>query len=176
MAERPALTGDYLGMSLSVSDIDVENLEYFRACGRHEFSLQVCDRCGLLRYPPTTACPWCTTDSWTWQPVEGRGSVYSYSEVAHAIQPQFREHLPYLLLLVELDTQRGQPSPGESLRVVGNLVDADGNLASPEMVARVGIGTRVRIVYRDVGDGFAIPQWTIDEAAPQPVPWRYAED
>ena len=38
-------------------------------------------------------------------------------------------------------------------------------------------GTRVRIVYVDVGEGFAIPQWTVDEQAPQPGrPWRYAQE
>jgi hypothetical protein len=43
------------------------------------------------------------------------------------------------------------------------------------MVARVGIGTRLRMVFSDVGDGLALPQWTIDEDAAQPVPWRYPE-
>ncbi len=43
----------------------------------------------------------------------------------------------------------------------------------PELTQQVGIGTRVRVVYVDVGDGFAIPQWTVDENADQPTPWRY---
>ena len=45
------------------------------------------------------------------------------------------------------------------------------------MVRRVGIGTRVRMVFSDVAPGLAIPQWTIDEGAAQPAkPWRYPQE
>ena len=176
MAESAVLTGDYLGMRVSVSDIDVENLEYFRHCGEHDYHLQECADCGLVRYPPTTACPWCTQPDSRWVPVEGKGVVYSYSEVHHAIMPQFRDHLPYHLLLVELDRQRGAPTEHEALRIWGNLTDGSGELAAPDVVRTVGIGTRVRIVYKDMGEGFALPQWTVDESAEQPTPWRYAQE
>ena len=58
--------------------------------------------------------------------------------------------------------------------MVGNLTTPDGTLAPPDMVKRVGIGSRVRMVFADVAPGLALPQWTIDEAARQPTaPWRY---
>ena len=177
MAEGVGLTGQYLGMNLSVSDIDVENLEFFRWLGNHDFRLQACTGCSLVRYPPTTACPWCADDRSEWRSVEPRGVVYSYFEVHHAIQPQFREALPYHVLLVELDTQRGEPSADEALRIVANLTDAAGKLAPPQIVAKVGIGTRVKMVYVDVGEAFAIPQFTVDDDEPQPAqPWRYAQE
>ena len=170
------VAGEYLGMPLEISALDRENLEYFRHCADGAFRLQRCAECGLLRYPPTTACPWCSSFEATWDPVGGRGVVYSYSEVRHAIQPAFRAHLPYLLLLVELDAQRGQPTPDEALRLNGNLVTPAGALAPPELVRSVGIGTRVRMVLVPVAAGLALPQWTIDEDAKQPErPWRYAE-
>lgn len=109
--------------------------------------------------------------------MEGIGAVHSYTEVHHAIQPAFKSHTPYLILLVDLDTQKGQPSEHEALRVVGNLVTPNGRLASPEMVRRVGIGTRVRMIFTDVTAGLALPQWTIDESATQPTkPWRYPQE
>ena len=89
----------------------------------------------------------------TWVPVEGKGAVHSYTEVHHAIQPAFKAHTPYLILLVDLDTQKGKPTEHEALRVVGNLVTPDGKLAPPEMVKTVGIGTRVRMVFTDVAPG-----------------------
>jgi hypothetical protein len=171
-----ALQGTYLDMPLYVDDLDHENLAYFGYCAQHDFHLQRCRNCNLFRYPPGTACPWCSGNDFEWAPVEGKGAVHSYGEVHHAIQPAFRAHTPYLILLVDLDTQKGQPTEHEALRVVANLVTPDGELAPPEMVKRVGIGTRVRMVFVDAGEGLAIPQWTIDEEAEQPTPWRYAQE
>lgn len=172
-----SVSGAYLGMTLSLDDLDHENREYFRHCAAHTFHLQRCDDCQLLRYPPTTACPWCASPQATWTPVEGKGEVHSYEEVHHAIQPAFKSHTPYLVLLVDLDTQKGQPSEHEALRVVANLTTPDGTLAPPETVAKVGIGTRVRMVFADVAPELSLPQWTIDETASQPEkPWRYPGD
>jgi hypothetical protein len=112
-----------------------------------------------------------------WKKVEGRGAVHSYTEVHHAIQPAFRDFTPYLILLVDLDTQKGEPTADEALRVVGNLCTPDGKLAPADMVKRVGIGTRVRMVFTDVTDGLSLPQWTIDETAQQPAQaWRYPQE
>ena len=169
-----AIQATYLGMPLDINDLDVENLSYFKHCAAHQFHLQRCAACALLRYPPTTACPWCASPKAQWVPVEGRGAVHSYTEVHHAIQPAFKKHTPYLILLVDLDTQKGQPTEHEALRVVGNLALPDGTLAPPDMVKRVGIGTRVRMVFADVAPGLALPHWTIDEEARQPEKvWRY---
>ena len=171
------IKADYLGMSLSIDDLDHENLAYFRHCAGHKFHLQACDGCGLLRYPPTTACPWCMTRESKWVPVEGKGAVHSYTEVHHAIQPAFKAHTPYLVLLVDLDSQKGKPTEHEALRVIGNLTTRDGKLAPPEQVKTVGIGTRVRMVFDDVAPGLALPHWAIDETATQPAnPWRYPQE
>ena len=113
----------------------------------------------------------------TWVPVEGKGAVHSYTEVHHAIQPAFKPFTPYMILLVDLDTQKGKPTEDEALRVVGNLATPDGKLAPPDIVKRVGIGTRVRMVFSDVAPGLSLPQWAIDETAPQPdKPWRYPQE
>lgn len=172
-----AIRADYMGLALTLSDLEVENLEYFRHCADHAFQLQRCEACHLLRYPPTTACPWCASPAARWLPVEPKGTVHSYAEVHHAIQPQFKLHTPYLILLVDLDTQNGVPTEHEALRVVGNLAAPDGALAPPDLVERVGIGSRVRMVFSDVAPGLSLPQWTIDESGPQASPvWRYPQD
>jgi uncharacterized OB-fold protein len=170
------IKANYLGMPLEISELDHENLEYFGHCAKHDFRLQRCSSCNLMRYPPTSACPWCTEAKSEWVPVEGKGTVHSYTEIHHAIQPAFKDHTPYHVLLVELDTQSGKPSKDEGIRVIGNLTTPDGKLASRKDVERVGIGTRVRMVFTDVAPGLAVPQWTIDESATsQPKPWRYGE-
>ena len=176
MSEAEPVTGEYRGMPVSISNVDAENRAYFAYCAAGEFRLQRSKASGLLRYPPTTACPWSRDREYDWVPVEGRGAVHSYTEVHHAIQPAFRGHIPYLILLVDLDTQLGEPTEHEALRVAGNLVTPDGALAPPEQVVQVGIGTRVRMVFVPVAEGLAVPNWTIDLDAPQPAePWRYPE-
>ena len=175
MTQSP-LTGDYLGMPLSVDAGDHENQSFFRHCGAGTFRLQRCDGCQLLRYPPSTGCPFCGHAEASWEVVEPRGTVFSYAEVPHAIQPAFGDHLPYMVVFVELDTQSGRPGPEDGLRVAGNLVSADGALATPDEVARVGIGSRMRMLLVPVGESFALPMWTLDETAAQPAtPWRYPE-
>ncbi len=63
------------------------------------------------------------------------------------------------------------------MRVIGNLTTPEGILASPDVVKRVGIGSRMRMVFSDVAPGLSLPQWTIDEGAPQPAkPWRYPQE
>ena len=169
--------GTYLDMPLSIDDLDGENLEYFRHCAAHDFHLQQCDDCKLLRYPPTTGCPWCASPRSTWTAVEGTGEVHSYEEVHHAIQPALKGHTPYLILLVDLDTQKGKPTEDDGLRVIANLTLPNGEFAPPDVVKSVGIGTRVRMVFSDVSDGLALPQWAIDETATQPAkPWRYPQE
>ncbi len=169
-----ALEGEYLGMRVHVDEIDAEHHAFFSHCGHHELRAQRCTSCSLLRLPPTTACPFCAQPEATWEPLSGLGTVYSYGEVHHAIQPVFREHAPYLLLLVELDEQRGTPGEFDGLRLQANLATADGDLAPAGLVREVGIGTRVRVVFKDIGPGIALPLWTVDEQAEQPSePWRY---
>ena len=170
------LQGEYLGMNLTVLDVDKENHTFFEYCAKGDFRLQKGKDSGLLRYPPTTACPWTGDREYEWVSVEGKGSVHSYAEVHHGIQPAFKARTPYLILLVDLDTQKGKPSEDESLRVAGNLVTEDGELAPPELVKQVGIGSRVRMVFSQVSDGFALPQWIIDETADQPTPWRFPQE
>ena len=171
------LEGTYLDMPVRIDDLDQENLQFFSYCGAGELRLQQCSDCGLKRYPPTTACPWCASPESTWEQVEGKGTLYSYGEVHHAIQPVFRQFAPYLLLLVELDEQRDQPAPYDGLRITGNLATPDGELAPEEIVRQVGIGSRLRIVFKTIGDGIALPLWCVDETAQQPEkPWRYPQE
>ena len=171
------LTGDLNGMVLTVDDLDNENRDYFSYRAKGDFRLQKCSENGLLRYPPTTRCPFSGSADAEWVSVEGKGTVYSYSEVQHAIQPAFRGVVPYMLLLVELNTQKGKPTEHDGLRVAGNLMTPDDEFAPPEMIKRVGIGSRMKMVFKPVGDGIALPMWMLDEDAEQPdQPWRYPQE
>ena len=161
------------GLTLLVPDNDSEWKEYFAHARAHRLMVRKCTACGLMRYPPTHACPWCTELGWSWHEVSGRGTIYSYEIVVHAIQPGFKEVTPYAVVLVELDEQRGAPTPDEALRVVANLVKPDGVTMEDEK--NVAIGKRVRVVFQDLADHFALPQFTLTEERPEGRVWRLPE-
>ena len=171
------ISGDYLGMTLSIDSNDHENQGFYHYCAQGELRLQSCSSCQLLRYPPTTACPWCGHEKSEWLPVEPTGTIYSYAEIHHAIQPEFKPYLPYLILIVELDVQKDKPQTGDALRVTGNLALPNGDLAPSDIVAKAGIGSRVRMIFKPVAEGLAVPLWVLDEAAEQPLEvWRYPHE
>ena len=69
--------------------------------------------------------------------VEGKGVVHSYVEVHHPIQPAFQDKVPYMIVLADLDSRKGEPSDRNALRVAGNLMTADDVFSPPEMMKRV---------------------------------------
>ena len=110
---------------------------------------------------------------WTWKEVSGRGTIYSYETVVHAIQPGFKDATPYSVVLVELDEQRGTPSPDEALRIIGNLVKPDATtMEDPKNVA---IGKRVRVIFHDLAPHMSLPQFTLTDEPPQASLWQLAE-
>jgi hypothetical protein len=159
-------------MLLVVPETDSEWAEYFAAARAHRLVLRECPSCGLMRYPPGPACPWCASLDWRWREVSGRGTIYSYEIVVHAIQPGFRDWAPYPVVLVELDEQRGRPTPDESLRIVANLVTPD---FRPEAETNVAIGRRVRVTFQDLAEGMALPQFTLTDEPPEGRVWRLGQ-
>jgi len=159
----------YRGMALLIPDNDSEFKEYFQHARQHRLMMRACTACGLMRYPPTQACPWCTDLGWKWQEVSGRGTIHSYEIVMHSIQPGFKDWTPYPVVLVELDEQRGRPTPDESLRIIANLVKSDG---SAEDEKNVAIGKRVRVTFHDLADHIALPQFMLTDETPEGRVWQ----
>lgn len=161
---------EYKAMNVVLPEADAELRPYFAAAGEGRLVAKRCSECGLLRYPPGAACPWCSSLAFDWAELSGKGTIYSYEIVTQAIQPGFRDWLPYPIVLVELDEQRGVPTADEALRVIANLVTED---LRPETAANTGIGKRVRAVFQPLGDGLALPQFALSDEPPAGQPWRY---
>jgi hypothetical protein len=73
-------------------------------------------------------------------------------------------------VLVELDEQRGKPTEHEALRIIGNLLTPE---LRPEPEANVAIGKRVRVLFQDLSEDFALPQFTLTDEAPQGRVWSF---
>lgn len=164
---------DYKGMNLILPEGDREIRPYFEAAAEGRLMLRRCGTCGLLRYPPGAACPWCSSLGGEWVEVSGRGAIYSYEIVMQAIQPGFAPWTPYPVVLVELDEQRGVPTQDEALRVIANLVTAE---LEPEAEANVAIGRRVRVVFQPLDGDLALPQFALSGEPDAEGVWRYTDD
>lgn len=163
---------EYRGLALNIPDIDSEYKGYFDAAKEHRLVVKRCAEagCGLMRGEPGPGCPWCASLNWEWAEVSGKGTIYSYQVVAHAIMPAFRDWVPYTVALVELDEQRGVPGPENALRLTANLLGAD---MRPEAPENVGIGKRVEVVFLDTDDGLSLPQFRLSSEPPEGDVWRY---
>lgn len=121
---------------------------YWEAARRGELRMQRCADCQTLRFPPRPMCPECQSFASEWIAMSGRGRVYSWVVCHPPVLPAFQERAPYAVVLVELDED-------PRLRVLGNLLDGEGDAAGVE----IEIGLPVRVVFESVTEDVTLPQW-----------------
>lgn len=106
-------------------------------------SVQKCASCGALRWLPAVICPECLTTGGDWVDLSGTGTLWSYAVYHRAMNPAFKDRVPYAVAMVELD---------EGIRMVGTLAEVDG----------VAIGQRVHATYEPVTDDVTLIRWVRD--------------
>ena len=117
---------------------------YWDAAKKHELHMQKCDKCGRLRFPPRPVCAHCQSMQATWVKLSGRGTVFSYSVISHAVGKGFQADVPYINILVEPVEQKG-------VRIPSNLVGC-----KPEDVK---INMAVEAVFDDVTPEVTLPKF-----------------
>jgi uncharacterized OB-fold protein len=167
----------YDRLKLVITPTDSEHRGYYEAAKQGNLVVQRCTECNMLRGAIGAACPFCTSLQWDWQPVSGKGVIYSYQIVTQAVHPAFHNWIPYPIVLVELDEQRAVPwrggNEGEtvSLRIIANLCRRD-DPSVAEDEENVAIGKRVDVCFLDVDETMALPQFCLSDEAPEVTPWR----
>ena len=127
---------------------DVVSEGFWRAAASHVLAIQRCSVCGWYSHPPDVVCVNCLSAerSFRYEPVCGRGRLRSWTVMRDAFLPGFKPEVPYVVADVELEEQLG-------LRMIGRLVDgAD---------AALGLGAPVEVVFEDVAEGIAVPQFRL---------------
>lgn len=121
---------------------------FWQAAREHRLVVQRCDGCGALRHYPQPMCGECHSVEWTWTPVSGRGTVYTYTVTHQAFHPAWADRLPVAIATVELD---------EGVRMVTDLPPGDEE--------RVAIGAAVECFFEDhvLDDGttFTFPRFRL---------------
>lgn len=122
--------------------IDDDTRAYWAGLARGELLLQHCRACGHVQFYQRALCGRCLAADLDSQPASGRGTIYSFSTVYRAPSPEFRDDVPYSVVLVEL---------AEGPRMISTLVDI-----APDAVR---IGLPVEIAYDRVSPELAFPRF-----------------
>ncbi|HEX2172232.1 MAG TPA: OB-fold domain-containing protein [Dehalococcoidia bacterium] len=115
---------------------------WWEACRRHELTIQRCAGCGAFRHTPRPVCFACRSFEFIWQPVSGRGRIFSYTVAHHPPHPVLRDRVPYTVIVVELPD-------ADNVRLISNLVD--------DRDAPVEIGQEVEVVWDDLAENISLP-------------------
>lgn len=114
---------------------DPETQPFWDAACEGVLKIQQCAECGHHAFYPRLVCPTCLSDAMIWQQVSGRARIYALTVVHRAAQP-FREDLPYVVALVDLEE-----GPRMMTRILADNPDA----------LRIGDAVEVEFCAQDSG-------------------------
>ena len=127
--------------SLPQPDVEGEWKPFWDATARGELLIQVCTSCQARQFYPRAICTHCGGEP-KWLRASGYGTVYTFSVVRQNLVRPFKEMLPYVLAMVDLD---------EGVRMMTNLIDCD--------LRDVVIGLPVEVRMIEARPGFWVPYW-----------------
>ena len=135
--------------------VDDDGAPYFEYAAKGELRMQTCANCGEVLFPPRPMCPRCQGIEFEWKLMSGRGHVWSFAVPRPPLLPDYAALAPYPVVVVELAEDR-------RLRLVGNLVAAEGAAIDSVDPATIEIGQPVRAVFQEI-EGLFVAAWTPDE-------------
>lgn len=109
-------------MSSDAVEADACLLPEFRGFFDHareqRIAFPLCRACGRFHWYPMPRCPHCRSTNVVWQPIAGKGELFSFTEVRHAFDQSRRDDLPYIVGLVTF-------ADAPDVRLITNIAGAD---------------------------------------------------
>lgn len=124
-----------------------ESAPFWEGCKAHELRIQRCDSCARFRFPPQNMCRHCNSAEFTWAPVSGKGTVYSFTVPTNTSPGELPARgfdYPYAVALVELEGTDG-------VRIASNIVDCP--------VDEIAIDMPVEVTFEQVTDEITLPKF-----------------
>jgi hypothetical protein len=121
---------------------DADSAPYWAAAHDGRLVVQRCERCGAHQLYPRDRCLACRGPV-AWVEASGRGTVYSFTVIRQNYARPFRDWIPYVVALVDLE---------EGPRLMTNIVGC-----APE---DVHVGQAVRATFEAVSDDAGIALFT----------------
>jgi uncharacterized protein len=132
-------------------DDDPLTQPFWEGCRSGELRIQRFRASGRYVWPPRPMDPYSRTLEYDWEPVSGRGTIWSFTIPHPPLLAAYAEFAPYNVIVVALDED-------PSIRLVGNLVEsaeAPLNSVDPHSIE---VGEPVQVVFSAVEDMF-LPRW-----------------
>ena len=121
---------------------------FWQAANRGELVFPRCKRCGTWHGYPTYMCRECEGEL-EWVSVAPHGTLYSWVVVRRALVAEYREKVPYIVALLEIDD-----APG--VRFVLNTTDMS-------CEKKLYIGAKMQIVFERLSDAINMPRCLLAE-------------
>lgn len=118
---------------------------FWQAAKEGRFVMQRCRVCGGLTWCPRPSCVKCGAEDLAWEPLSGRGTVYSFTvirQLAGRGARAFEKDIPYVIAWVDLEE-----GPRFYTNIVGCPVD------------EVEIGMEVEVLFDPVSDHISLPKF-----------------
>lgn len=74
---------------------------YWERVAEGDVCIVRCHACGAVSHPPRRYCPVCYADDWSFEPIEGTGTVYGYTCI-HRPSRRFETDAPIVSAVIEL--------------------------------------------------------------------------
>jgi uncharacterized OB-fold protein len=114
---------------------------FWEAAAEGRVLYQECSSCGHRQFYPRAMCTDCAGDV-EWREASGRGTVHTFTVIRQNYAKPFRDDLPYVVAMVELD---------EGVKMMTNITDVD--------VDTVEVGMPVEAYTVKVEDGLGVIFW-----------------
>ena len=125
-----------------IPQVNPDTQPFWDGCKEHELRFQKCLDCGRVRWPPAMVCSECHSAQTEWITAGGKGIVYTYAVYHRAFHPAFKDDLPYVSAVVELE---------EGPHLLTNIIGCKPDAVQCDMP--------VEVSWEDVTDEFCLPKF-----------------
>lgn len=125
-------------------DMDGVSETYWKAAAEGRLLIQRCTNCDKHQFYPRGLCIRCGGEP-EWVEASGKGTEYTFTMIRQYHAPPFKEKLPYIVAIIELE---------ESVRVMGNITDCDVDAVSTGMPVEA-------YAVKVEEEGIGVPFWRL---------------
>ena len=122
---------------------DPRDDEFWEGVRRGELLVFQCGTCGNYYWPATSCLNDCGMESMHWVPASGKGVLHTFTVYYRALNPGWKDDVPYNVAVVELE---------EGPFMFSNVVGVENEALE--------VGMRLEAVFNEVRPGVTLPQFS----------------